>query len=365
MQSDILVSVIIPVYNTAEYLERTVKCLHMQTYTIWEAIFIDDGSSDNSGMLLDDFAKIDSRIQVIHKKNEGVSIARNIGISNAVGDKILFLDSDDIFEPCLIEDCLNCIEQFGSESVLYGYANWVEGVINDVHKFELEKKLFSGADEIIEILIPHFIGISYEDINGWIRKKRNMRQGKEHTALWRIMCDAACIKNHKINFNPELSLGEDTMFMNSYLYYSQSIAVLDKTLYYLVSRTGSANYINNHNIRLMISNKLKLIREKEKFAEFVRQEKGYDITKYFLGNHILSALQICIGLANDLEVAKRHGLTLYKQFCKLSTINGAITHFTPKWGVRCIPFYFLKYAKTLLYIGCCLIPSKLLNKFYI
>ena len=75
MREDVLVSVVIPVYNTEQYLERKMKCLLNQTYKNWEAIFIDDGSVDGSGELLDKFEALDNRISVIHKVNEEIGRA--------------------------------------------------------------------------------------------------------------------------------------------------------------------------------------------------------------------------------------------------------------------------------------------------
>ncbi|MBR4026832.1 MAG: glycosyltransferase [Lachnospiraceae bacterium] len=90
------ISIIIPVYNTAQYLHKCLSSVLGQTYKNIEVICINDGSTDNSGIILDEFAKQDDRVEVIHKKNEGVSIARNVGLELATGDWIGFVDSDDL-----------------------------------------------------------------------------------------------------------------------------------------------------------------------------------------------------------------------------------------------------------------------------
>lgn len=98
-QSDnILISIIVPVYNVERYLERCVKSLINQTYHNLQIILVDDGSTDNSGILCDQFAKMDERIVVIHKKNGGLSSARNAGLEICKGDCIAFVDSDDWIE---------------------------------------------------------------------------------------------------------------------------------------------------------------------------------------------------------------------------------------------------------------------------
>lgn len=91
----IKVSIIVPIYNTENYLNTCIKNLINQTLKEIEIILIDDGSTDNSGKICDEYAKKDKRIKVIHKKNEGAALARNVGIEIAQGEYIAFVDSDD------------------------------------------------------------------------------------------------------------------------------------------------------------------------------------------------------------------------------------------------------------------------------
>ena len=94
-----LISVIIPVYNVAEYLPQCLDSVVSQTYRNLEIITVDDGSTDGSGTICDQYAEKDSRFRVIHKANGGVSSARNEGLKTAVGDLIGFVDADDWIEP--------------------------------------------------------------------------------------------------------------------------------------------------------------------------------------------------------------------------------------------------------------------------
>ena len=94
-----LVSVIIPAYNIEDYIGRCLDSIISQTYKNLEIIVVDDGSRDRTGEILDNYAKKDRRIKVIHKENGGVSSARNKGIEVAEGDYIGFIDGDDLIEP--------------------------------------------------------------------------------------------------------------------------------------------------------------------------------------------------------------------------------------------------------------------------
>ena len=109
------VSIIIPVYNSAKYLKTCLDSVLSQTYQNLEIILIDDGSTDNSNKLVDDFAKSNPHIKSLHQKNAGLSAARNAGIKNATGNYIMFVDSDDYIEPDMIKDMLAALEKTDSD----------------------------------------------------------------------------------------------------------------------------------------------------------------------------------------------------------------------------------------------------------
>lgn len=116
-----LISIIIPVYKVEKYLPRCIDSILAQTYTNFELILVDDGSPDKCPQICDDYAKRDKRIRVIHKKNAGVSEARNTGIDNANGDFICFVDSDDYVEPVMYEKLYNSLIKNKSQMSMCGY----------------------------------------------------------------------------------------------------------------------------------------------------------------------------------------------------------------------------------------------------
>lgn len=112
MKEGLLLSVIVPVYNIKrEYLERCITSICNQTYKNLEILLVDDGSTDGSGTVCDEFAAKDERIRVFHKENGGSSSARNLGIENATGEYLGFIDSDDYIEPDMYELLVNAIEK--------------------------------------------------------------------------------------------------------------------------------------------------------------------------------------------------------------------------------------------------------------
>lgn len=117
--ADAMISVIIPVFRTAEYLEKCVRSVMMQTYKNLEIILVDDGSDDECPSICDALANEDSRIKVIHKENGGLSSARNAGLREAKGEFIAFADSDDYLDENMYEKLMGCAENY--DIVMCGY----------------------------------------------------------------------------------------------------------------------------------------------------------------------------------------------------------------------------------------------------
>lgn len=111
------VSIIVPVYNVEKYLRECVDCILAQTHTNLEVLLIDDGSTDNSGRICDEYQNMDSRVQAIHQKNSGAAVAKNTGLDVMTGDYFTFVDSDDIISLDRVEKALRAAEQNNAEIV--------------------------------------------------------------------------------------------------------------------------------------------------------------------------------------------------------------------------------------------------------
>ncbi len=111
----------VPAYNTGNLLKECINSILLQTYTNFECIIINDGSTDNTGDLCEQFQKTDERIRVISKKNEGLSIARNIAVREAKGFYLMFVDSDDYLMPCSAEIMIEAIEKAGTDAAMCKY----------------------------------------------------------------------------------------------------------------------------------------------------------------------------------------------------------------------------------------------------
>ena len=145
---EILISVIIPVYNVEQYLRQCIDSVINQTYKNLEIILVDDGSTDNSGKICDEYALKDKRIKTIHKKNGGVSSARNIGLDIAKGDYIGFVDSDDYIERDMYELLLNTMLKQKSQLAV---CNWFKQINNNwIENERFPKKQILTINEVLE-----------------------------------------------------------------------------------------------------------------------------------------------------------------------------------------------------------------------
>lgn len=146
---DDLISVIVPVYNAEFYLRQCIDSIIKQTYTNLEIVLVNDGSTDNSGKICDEYKEIDSRIKVIHKMNGGVSSARNAGLDvcTSGGDYIAFVDSDDWIESDMFEKLYNEIKRVNGDIVVCGY--YIDKQDQTYIK-KLEKGIFVGNDNVLK-----------------------------------------------------------------------------------------------------------------------------------------------------------------------------------------------------------------------
>ncbi len=119
-----MISVVVPIYNVERYLHRALDSILSQTHKNWEAILVDDGSTDSSGNIAEEYAASDQRFKVIHKPNGGLSDARNAGMQHITGEYLIFLDSDDFLHPQLMELCLQAIKRDDSDLVAFTYDHY-------------------------------------------------------------------------------------------------------------------------------------------------------------------------------------------------------------------------------------------------
>lgn len=149
---EILISVIIPVYKVEDYLEQCIKSVVEQTYRTLEIILVDDGSPDRCGAICDEWEKKDKRIKVIHKKNGGLSDARNYGLDTAQGVYVVFIDSDDLVEPTMIERLFAASQKHEADIVECNYSCFTD-VLPEKENRESETSTVYTAEKALSLLL--------------------------------------------------------------------------------------------------------------------------------------------------------------------------------------------------------------------
>lgn len=192
------ISLIIPIYKVEKYLPRCLDSVLAQTYTDFEAILVDDGSTDGSGRICDEYAAKDHRFKVTHKPNSGVSAARNTGLEAAEGNYIVFMDSDDELEADYLKNLM--VDDF----------DWVITGIKNLDADETIQHEFVYGDE------------KYRHFNSSDLALMMKRKCFSGPCCKRFKTDI--IVMNKIRFHEDISLGEDTLFLAEYAVYCNSIA---------------------------------------------------------------------------------------------------------------------------------------------
>ncbi len=204
-----MISVIVPVYNVEKYIRNCLDSIINQTYKDLEIILVDDGSTDNSGVICDEYAQKDKRIKVIHKENGGQSTARNVGLKNATGEFIGFVDSDDTIESNAYEKLISAID--GVDLAICGH-----NVITDITVTTKSKGEENFLDEE---------GLWQEIF------------GRLNNAVWNKLFRRDLIKD--IKFDPNFAHGEDLIFNILYLKNAKNGKFIDLPLYNYFKRGGS------------------------------------------------------------------------------------------------------------------------------
>lgn len=208
-----MVSIIVPAYNCIESLECCVGSIRQQTYTNFELMLVDDGSTDGSGELCDKLAAEDTRIRVIHKPNGGVSSARNAGIDAATGGYITFFDSDDYLEPDYLEALIQAAESNPDCGHIWCCFQTVTG-----YQKENAAPNYTSAKSLLCYTLQDYMSLH----EMWLDAEP-----------WNKLYRTDIVQTAKVRFPEDLSLGEDWLFNLAYIDASanEKIVVVTKPLY--------------------------------------------------------------------------------------------------------------------------------------
>lgn len=303
------ISVIVPVYQAEKFLHRCLDSVARQTFSDWELILVDDGSTDGSAALCDRLAAKDNRVRVFHrKKNQGVSEARNLGINEAKGEYITFLDADDCYEFQALETLWNLREQSGADAAACGLTYlWPDG------KQSVQSQLPAGVygeAEIREKLVLPLTGdrLTQPVFNGY--------------SVCYLFSTELIRKNHIAFDGPYL---EDELFVLEYFCNARTLAVTDQPLYryFLHGESATHHYMANFS---------------QVFARFMERKEAL-VSKYGLESSRpqwressnWAGLLIAVGneYARDNPKSIRQRQKAVKEFCQRPEMEKAIREIAP------------------------------------
>lgn len=347
-------SIVIPAFNIENYIGKCLDSVLAQTFSDYELIVIDDGSKDRTGKILDEYAKKDSRILVVHKENGGVSKARNLGIELASGEYFLFFDGDDFMEPYTLEELYDNACKTGADTVIYGYYRYENGAVKETCLPSFEKDWYEG-EQVIREVMPKFIGLSYDRINDWLNHKEGALK-VENPALWRTMTSTRVIKENYLKFREELSVGEDTLFISEYLTYARKVSIVQKCYYYLVTRETSAIYVYEKAPLKKLDQKIKQLDARVQLTGAVKNRRMYNIADTWQGTIVMSSVEMAFLLSAKIPgKSRKERIQLYMMYAKKSEVEEAVKNFQIQcqFQVKKIPFMLLKKKwYGLLFLAC-------------
>ena len=248
------VSIIVPVYNAEKTIGRCVDSILGQQYTDFELLLVDDGSKDGSGAICDSYALADSRVQVIHKENTGVSDTRNIGISRARGVYLQFLDSDDWITPDATKLLVETARDHDCDLVISDFYRVVGERVSRKGDIDEDRVLTREeyAAHMMEQPADFYYGV-----------------------LWNKLYRRDIVESHRLRMDPELSWCEDFMFNLEYIRHAQRFYALQVPIYYYVKTKGSLAS-QSLSISKTIRMKLMLFEYYNQFYKSVLDEDEYE-----------------------------------------------------------------------------------------
>lgn len=219
------ISVIVPVYQAEKLLPQCVESVLAQTFSDWELLLVDDGSRDGSPALCDGYAAKDPRIRAFHKLNGGVSSARNLGLEQAAGQSVAFLDADDALEPAALETLWYLRDKAGADSAGCAHYN-----------------VTPDGGQRKELLLPAGIyepaGIREKIL--WPLTGERLQPPVFNGFVWRFLFDAAILRDNAITY--EGAYLEDELFLMEYFANARRLAVTEQPLYRYLENPASATH---------------------------------------------------------------------------------------------------------------------------
>lgn len=280
-----MISVIIPVYNKKDYLKYAIQSVLEQDYLDYEIILIDDGSTDGSAAICDQYQAEYRKVKVLHQKNRGVSAARNIGIRMAEGEYILFLDADDMLQKECLKECAFFLKEREVDFIQFQMC-----VLNEVKKRKKEKKKYSNILSSQEAVMLFY-------------KRREITP---------LICGGIYRKELfvTLSFNEKIHLGEDTLCKFKVIQNSKKIGLINAEWYLnrTIENTLSRKKIDSSDLESVIDAMQSIQHSKISRQEEKKNRNNYLFHRYYayfnlvvLTNRSLEEHPVFLNLINEMD----------------------------------------------------------------
>ena len=261
------VSIIVPVYNAEHTIRRCIESILNQEYTDFELLLVNDGSTDGSGAICDEYAAKDARIQVIHKENTGVSDSRNLALDRAKGIYLQFLDSDDWITPDATSSLVRTAESGPCDMVISDFYRVVGERVSQKGDID-EDGLMTREDfaaHMMENPADFYYGV-----------------------LWNKLYRRSIVEAHHLRMDPEISWCEDFMFNLEYIRYAETFRAIQIPIYYYVKTKGSLAS-QSLSISKTVKMKLTVFEYYQRFFKTVLDEDEYEKSRLKVYRFLLDA----------------------------------------------------------------------------
>lgn len=305
-------SIILPSYNVAPYVERAVESLLTQDVEDYEIIIVDDGSTDN---LLDKCKQWDGtcKVKVIHIRNQGVSEARNVGLREARGEYVYFMDPDDWIEENVLGDILNICRENGGDAIRFGYRKRCGS--GGAESEDDGNVTICDGEEIRRNLLPKYIGYSLDELSAFGSK--DFGNDKELSLVWRFIFKRDTLLKNNIFFEKGLSFMEDKLFLCKFFCYAERLVIYNKICYnYCVREDGLMKTNFKDPARFA---EQRILAEKCRSALVSEYKKTWnvDIEPLYHGTLVLASIQLLLQLIKGFKFGS---LNYVREFMSIPSV---------------------------------------------
>lgn len=313
-------SLIVPCWNAADTLAVCLACVRTQTLADFEAIFVDDGSTDETATILASAAAEDPRIRVITQQNRGVSAARNAGLDAARGVYVFFADPDDMFSSEMLARGIAAMETDGADYCAFAYRQREAGgdifnlvALKDDYRYRTNAEIRAG-------FMSRMFGYSPAHVRAWYAGTPLFAH-REQGGVWRCVYRRALIEAHHVRFDEAIDLYEDAMFNCEYMLYAQTMTCIPEPLYdYALRPQGAIARLRRS--RRELTNKLALLRRRQA----IDAAAGGTLAESYSCSCVFSLLEMLI-LLFKTDISFREGFRFVRTYAAEPTVRRALRAF--------------------------------------